>query len=492
MPRWGRVNGWLIYFYKYRTPLGAALHFITSVIRNNYRNSSIFTLLMKRFHSIDYRSNYKATLLLAYPVILSQLGHIMVGVVDTAMVGQIGTVEQAAVALSNSFYTVVLVFGLGVSYGVTPLVAAADSSNNYAENALLLKHGIIINTCLGILLFLLLLMISPFLRNMDQDKTVVDMAIPFLNVMMLGMIPLCIFSAFKQFAEGLSDTRVAMFITVGGSLLNILLNYIMIFGHWGFPAMGLMGSCWASFITRVMMMFSIITYFYYHKKFIPYTRNLNFRGVSKVLIKKILGIGIPSGLQWVFEVAAFAYAVIMIGWISPKAQAAHLVALSLAAVTYMMASGLSAAASVRVGNQYGLKNRQGVRIAGFSAFMLVMVFMSLAATCFIVFRNFLPTLFNNDADVIAVSSSLLIVAAFFQLSDGVQVVALGALRGIRDVKIPTVITLVAYWIIGLPMSYIFAFKLNMGILGIWYGLFLGLTSAAVLLFLRFNFISKTI
>jgi multidrug resistance protein, MATE family len=223
-----------------------------------------------------------------------------------------------------------------------------------------------------------------------------------------------------------------------------------------------------------------------------YTQSFNLRSISKELIKKILSIGIPSGLQWVFEVGAFAFAVIMIGWISPKAQAAHLVALSLASITYMMASGLSAAAAVRVGNQYGLKNRRGIRIAGFSVFMLVILFMSFSATSFIVFRNFLPTLFNKTPEVVSVASSLLIVAAFFQLSDGVQVVALGALRGIRDVKIPTIITIIAYWVIGLPMSYIFAFKLGMGILGVWYGLFLGLTAAAVLLFLRFNKVSKLI
>ena len=331
---------------------------------------------MNSFFSSDYLKNYKATLLLAYPVVLSQLGHIMVGVVDTAMVGQIGTIEQAAVALSNSFYTIVLVFGLGVSYGVTPLVAAADSSENYAENASLLKHSLIINTIVGILLFLVLFMVSPALRLIDQDKTVVELAIPFLNVMMLGMIPLCIFSAFKQFAEGLSYTQVAMFVTVGGSLLNILLNYLMIFGHWGVPAMGLMGSCWASFITRIAMAIAMFVYVFRHKKFKPYIQNFNFKFISKDLIKKILGIGIPSGLQWVFEVAAFAFAVIMIGWISPKAQAAHLVALSLAAITYMMASGLSAAASVRVGNQYGLKSSRGVRAAGFSVFVMVILFMS--------------------------------------------------------------------------------------------------------------------
>ena len=197
-------------------------------------------------------------------------------------------------------------------------------------------------------------------------------------------------------------------------------------------------------------------------------------------------------MQWVFEVGAFAFAVIMIGWISPKAQAAHLVALSLATITYMMASGLSSAAAVRVGNQYGLNNKHGVRVAGFSSFMMVILFMSTAAICFIVFRNFLPTIFNNDPDVIAAASSLLIVAAFFQLSDGLQVVALGVLRGIRDVKIPTIITLISYWVIGLPVGYMLAFKLGMGMVGIWYGLFLGLTCAGVLLFLRFNYISKKI
>lgn len=442
--------------------------------------------------SPEYLRNYKATFFLAYPVVLSQLGHIMVGVVDTAMVGQIGTIEQAAVALSNSLYTLVLVFGLGVSYGVTPLVAAADSSNDHTLNTALLKHSVIINTILGIALFILLFLISPILGLFDQKQPVVDLAIPFLNVMMLGMIPLCIFSAFKQFIEGLSNTRVAMLISIGANLLNILLNYLMIFGHWGFPAMGLMGSCWASFISRVIMAFTMFAYVYYNKHFRVYWTGFNFRNVSKDLTKKILAIGIPSGLQWVFEVGAFSFAVIMIGWIGPQAQAAHQVALSIAAITYMMASGLSAATSVRVGNQTGLKNRAGIRAAGFSSFILVLIFMSITATCFIIFRNVLPTLFNNDLEVIHISASLLVIAAFFQLSDGVQVVGLGALRGVKDVRIPTIITLVAYWIIGLPMSYTFAFKYNMGVQGVWYGLSLGLIIAALLLFFRFNYVSQKI
>lgn len=452
---------------------------------------------MPNLLSTNYLNSYKATFLLAYPVVISQLGHIMVGVVDTAMVGQIGTIEQAAVALSNSLYTLVLVFGLGVSFGVTPLVAAADSSKNHKENASLLKHGIFINTILGVLLFVLLLAISPILNFFNQKQEVVDLAIPFLNVMMLGMIPLCIFSGFKQFTEGLSYTRIAMWITVGSNLLNILLNYLMIFGHWGFPEMGLMGSCWASFISRVAMALAMFAYVYYNSHFKIYWEEFNFKirdfiRIDKVLVKKILAIGVPSGLQWVFEVGAFAFAVIMIGWISPDAQAAHQIALSIAASTYMMASGLSAAASVRVGNQLGLKSREGVRTAGFSAFVMVLLFMSLMALLFILFQHYLPTLFSKESNVITIASSLIVIAAFFQLSDGVQVVGLGALRGVKDVKIPTIITLIAYWVIGLPMSYVFGFKMNLGVEGVWYGLSLGLTIAAVFLLWRFNYVSKRI
>jgi multidrug resistance protein, MATE family len=447
---------------------------------------------MISFFSPAYKKNYAATFLLAYPVMLSQLGHIMVGVVDTAMVGDIGTIPQAAVALSNSLYTLVLVFGLGVSYGVTPLVAASDSIDKTAEKAALLKHSIIINTVLGILLFAVLFAVSPVLNLFDQKQEVVDLAIPFLNVMMLGMIPLCIFSGLKQFTEGLSYTRVAMVITILSNLLNILLNYLMIYGHWGFPEMGLMGSCWASFISRVAMAIAMFLYVYYNRHFREFWKGFSFRNISKELSRKILAIGVPSGLQWVFEVGAFAFAVVMIGWISPKAQAAHQVALCLAATTYMMASGLSAAASVRVGNACGMQDRDGVRKAGFSAFVMVVLFMGVMALTFILFRNFLPSLFNKETEVIGIASSLLVIAAFFQLSDGVQVVGLGALRGIKDVRIPTLITLVAYWMIGLPLSYVFAFRLQLGVQGIWYGLLLGLTVAAVLLFLRFNYISKKI
>jgi MATE family multidrug resistance protein len=309
---------------------------------------------------------------------------------------------------------------------------------------------------------------------------------------MLGMIPLCIFSGFKQFAEGLSFTRIAMVITIGANLINVALNYALVFGYWGFPKMGMMGSCWASFISRVIMALAMFAYVYWNKQFKAYWKQFNFKNISKQIVKNILSIGVPSGMQWVFEIGAFSFAVIMMGWISPQAQAAHQIAVSMASVTYMMVSGLSAATSVRVGNKFGIKDMQGVRIACFSALFMVLTFMSISAICFILFKDLLPVFFNTDAEVKGLASSLLVIAAFFQLSDGLQAVELGALRGIQDVKVPTFIALAAYWIIGLPMSYVFAFVWNIGIQGIWYGLALGLSVAAILLFLRFNYVSKRI
>jgi MATE family multidrug resistance protein len=405
------------------------------------------------------------------------------------MVGYIGSTEQAAVALANSFYVLALVFGLGISTGITPLVAIADGEKNNASMAELLKSGFTVNILTGLLLFIVLFFCSPLFKLMDQSERVADLAIPFFNVMIFSIIPLSIFSSFKQFAEGLSDTKTAMVISVGANLLNVVLNYIFIFGKMGFEPMGLMGACWASFWARIMMALFMFLYVYYNKRFKQYWKNFNLN-ISYSLAKNILSIGIPSGLQWVFEIGAFAFAVIMIGWIGEKEQAAHQIAISIAAVTYMIASGLSAAASVRVGNQVGKKDIHEIRAAGFSALILAVCFMLLAALTFILGRNYFPILFSIDEEVIGIASSLLIIAALFQLSDGIQVVALGALRGLKDVTIPTVIAIVSYWIIGIPTCYFLAFKLDMGVRGVWYGLFLALSITAVSLFIRFNLVSK--
>lgn len=442
--------------------------------------------------SDKYKDHFSKTLTLALPVCFSQLGHIFVGVTDAAFVGQIGSNEQAAVSLAGSLYVLVLVFALGISMGVTPLVAEADAEKDITRSRSLLKNGLVVNLLVGTGLFLLLLFVSPLLYHFDQPPVVVQLAIPFLNVMTLSMIPLALFSSFKQFAEGLSFTKAAMVISLSANLLNIVLNYVLVFGHWGFPEMGLMGSCWASFIARCAMAVCLFLFVFYNRDFKPYWQKLNEVKISWNISKTILSIGVPSGMQWVFEIGAFSFAVLMIGWIGAKQQAAHLIALSLAAVTYMFASGLSAAVAVRVGNHLGLKDKGGIRMAGFSAFIMVLCFMFTSALMFIVFRNILPGFFSKEIEVIEIASTLLIIAALFQLWDGVQVVALGALRGLKDTLWPTIITLIAYWVIGLPVSYFLAFRLNFGVEGVWWGLSSGLFAAALLLFLRFNYVSRKV
>lgn len=445
----------------------------------------------------NFKDHFLKTMILAWPVCISNLGHVMVGIVDTAMVGGIqksdfgysGTEAQAAVALANGFYFLVLVFGMGVSYGVTPLVAAADSSGGVDENRKLLSHCLIVNLITSVALFLILIAISPTLRFIHQAEDVVELAIPFLNVMLLGMIPLAIFSSFKQFAEGLSLTRFAMIITIGSNILNIFFNWILIYGKFGFEAMGVMGACWATFWARLIMALGMFAYVFYARRFKVYWEGFSFRGLSMERMAAIFRIGAGSGLQWMFEVSAFAFAMVMIGWIGKREQAAHQIALQLAAMTYLIASGISSAASVRVGNQLGTKDISSLRQAAYSAFALVIISQVIFAILFILLRFVMPVIFNDEQEVRNIVSSLLLITALFQLSDGVQVVALGVLRGIKDVNIPTWITFTVYWLIGLPCSYALAFTFGFGVEGVWFGLTIALTLAAILLFLRFKYVS---
>ena len=440
--------------------------------------------------STEYRLHYKKTLQLAYPVCISNLGHIAVGIVDTAMVGRIGTIEQAGVALANSLYYLIFVFGVGISFGVTPLVAAADAEKNKPALGELLKNSLVVNTVTGILLFILLIALSPALSLLHQPKEVVAVAISFLNIMAISFIPLSLFAALKQYTEGMSLTKIAMIVSITGNLLNVLFNYLLIFGHWGFTPMGVMGSCWASVIARIVMAAAMFAYIFYGKAFKEYLKDFRKIPMSFSLSKKILAIGVPSGLQWVFEVGAFSFAVIMVGWISPQAQAAHQIAINLAAAAYMVVSGIASAASVRVGNYRGLNDNENIRKAGFSGLIISFAFMCITACCFILFKNLLPLFFNRDEEVIAIASSLLLIAAVFQLADGVQAVALGLLRGMKDVNFPTTVAIIAYWGISLPCSYVFAFTFNKGAEGVWYGLTLGLFTVAAVLAWRFNYISK--
>lgn len=435
---------------------------------------------------LSYRSHFNKTLNLAYPVMLSQLGHIMVGIVDSIMVGQIGSAELAASAFANGFLGVFLMFGIGISYGITPLVAQADGQSDAGKITRLLRHGIILCGTVGILLFILLFGASYLFPFMDQPEAVVALGTPYFLIIAASLIPLMIFQNFRQFSEGLSVTKPTMYITIVANLVNVLLNYLLIYGKFGFPEMGLNGAGWATLVSRVLMALGLCFFVMRYDQFKVYRAAFNLRKIKSNFFKPMLKLGVPSGIQFVFEVGAFTMASIMMGWLGTNSLAAHQIAISLVSLSYMMASGISAASTVRVGNQIGKKDGLNLKRVGNTSFLMALVFMACCAILFIGLSSFFPTLYVSDPEVIKIATTLIIIAGFFQLSDGVQVVGLGSLRGMSDVKVPTIITLVAYWGIAIPVSYLLGFMLDLGPSGIWYGLLIGLTVAGIALFFRFK------
>jgi multidrug resistance protein, MATE family len=440
--------------------------------------------------TLSYSTHFKQNLKIAIPVCLSQVGHVMVGVVDSIMVGALGKEPLAAAALSNSIFSLPLIFGIGISYGITPLIASADGEKNFKKAGEVFKHGLVINIFTAIVLATIFYLFSAQIGVLDQPEEVVTLTTPYLRILVSGLIPLMIFQAFKQFAEGLSLTKQAMIISIAGNLLNIAGNYILIKGKLGFPALGLNGAAISTTFSRVIMAIGMGIFVFTYPQIDPYRQAFSFIGYSKKVFSSILKISVPSALQFMFEITAFSTATVMMGWIGTMELAAHQIAISLAGLTYMFATGFSSGAVVRVGNYFGMKNRVELRKAGFISFLSVSIFMGFCGMVFIVANKALPWLYIKNEDVIEIASSLLIIAAFFQISDGVQVVGLGALRGIADVKIPTIITFIAYWIIGLPAAYLFGNYFGIGANGIWFGLLLGLTVSAILLFIRFNIMSR--
>jgi MATE family multidrug resistance protein len=439
---------------------------------------------------LSLRTHLKENWHLAYPVMLSQLGHVMLGVTDSLMVGHVGATSLAAVSLSNVIFNVLLLFGIGVSYAITPLVASAHGEGNNKLIVNIVRHGLVINIVVAVVLIGLVTLGKDLLHHIHQPEDVVELAIPYLGIITASILPVLIFQTFRQFSEGLTHTRVAMIVMIGTNVINIILNYLMIYGHGGFPAMGLNGAGWATLTSRIFMAAFIILYIRYDRKFSLFTGIFRLGQYSRSLFNKMLHIGIPAGMQFIFEVLAFDASAVMMGWLGTHALAAHQIAINLATISYMTTSGLAAAATIRVGYFLGQQDYNNLRTAAYSLLGMALVIMTLWGLLFVVGHNFLPEFYVSNPEVLAIASPLLIIAALFQLSDGAQVVCVGALRGLQDVKIPSLLIFVAYWIIGLPLGYLLSSVLGYGAVGIWAGLLIGLTVTAVAMFFRFRYLTR--
>ncbi len=440
---------------------------------------------------MNNRSDIKSTVKLALPVIIGQLGHMMMGVVDSIMVGRVGAVPLAAASLSNGIFFLILVMGMGVTIAMTPLTAMEKGGGRPERCGIVLRQGLLISMLIALGLAALTIFGASLVTHLNQPEEVSRQAHRYLTILGWSVLPMMAFQAYRQFTEGLSIMKPAMLINVLANIANGFFNWMFIFGHLGAPEMGLAGAGVATFLTRFMMAAVMIGYVMLAKRFKPYDPTLHFRTLDWHLMSKIVRLGLASGFQFVFEVGAFAGAAVIIGWLGAYPLAAHQIALNLAAITYMFTIGISTAASVRVGEAVGANDVERARRTGLQAALLGGSVMGTFGIMFLLTRHWLPTLYIDNVEVQKLAAGLLIIAALFQISDGVQGVTLGTLRGMADTRVPTFITLAAYWVIGLPSGYVMGFHMGFGVHGVWMGLLLALTVSAVMLLTRFHWLTRS-
>ena len=423
---------------------------------------------------------------LSFPIMISQLGHITVGVFDSLMIGKVSVAQLAAVSLATSIFSFILLFCIGLSYGITPLISSSDRGKKYVSS--ILYNGMLVNVISSILLVSFVILTKHLLSYLGQDEEVLFHTYLYLDIICISLIPLILFQTFKQFIEGLGFTKPSMYISVISNVINVVLNAVLIFGLFGFPRLEIIGAAYATLISRVIMFLLILLYCLNDRRFSKYILMTKFI-VKLNHIKDIFRIGFASGLQYIFEVGAFSVATVMTGSIGAIHLAAHQIALNLASISYMIASGIGSASMISLSYYDGKRNFEDMRRSGFASFLLVFILMIVSALVFIIFRNYLPVLYLDDSSVINIASTLLIIAGLFQISDGTQAVGLGILRGIRDIKKPTIITFISYWIISIPLSYFLGIEYGYGVYGIWIGLSVGLTLAAIFHVTRFNYLT---
>jgi len=437
----------------------------------------------------NYTKEFSKNLTIAAPVMLGQLGHVLVGLADNIMVGRLGAAPLAAVSLGNSLIFIALSVGIGFSFAITPLIAEADGAKNIEKGRSYFQHGIVMCGISGLLLFLLIWLAKPILYYLNQPPEVVDLSLPYIDIVAFSLLPLMFFQAFKQFGDGLSQTKYAMYATIAANLVNVLFNYLLIYGIWIFPRLELEGAAIGTLISRFFMLGFIYFILKSKKKFSTYFIWAK-KSLQRKVFQRLFNLGFPTALQMLFEVGIFTASVFLAGTLGTNAQAANQVALNLSSMTFMIAVGIGVTATIRVGNQKGQRNFKELRRIAYSTFLLVFIIEAFFALGFILLKDILPIFYIDNAEVIFLAAQLLIVAALFQLSDGLQVVILGALRGLQDVRFPTLICFVSYWVIGFPISYYLGKSDVMGSMGIWLGLLAGLSVSAIMLYIRFNYLSK--
>lgn len=438
----------------------------------------------------EYIPFYKRNLKLAIPVMLTQAGQITVHLADNIMVGHLGTAQLASVSFANSIFILGMVFGIGFTQGLTPHVGQSFGKGEHKEVSALLKNSLFLNFTASLILTLLMYLAGSYMDRMGQTDQVVALGGEYYYRLLYSMLPFLVFFGLRQFSEGIGITKYAMYITIVANVLNIILNWVLIYGHWGFEAMGVKGAATATLISRIVMMTSFLALFFKLKCYKKYLTNLTKSLIDKEIIKRVLKTSIPLSFQNLVEITAFSISAIMVGWLGEVSLASHQIAMSMSSFSFMLALGIGAAATIRVSHQYGYGDFKSMRIAGYAAIHLSVLLMSVAGVAYIIFRSYIPMIYTQDLSVRELAATLLIVSALFQIFDAVQLASLACLRALADVKIPLFLSIFSYYLVCLPLGYLCGFVLEMGAVGVWIGLLLGLLFAATLFLWRFGRMSK--
>ncbi|WP_394798444.1 MATE family efflux transporter [Blattabacterium cuenoti] len=416
----------------------------------------------------------------------AQLGNICVGLFDNIMVSVIGRKAIASVSLANAVFFISVIFGLGISASIPSLIASIDIKKKYKEGSMILFHSLILGLILSIIVYILIhefLFVIPYL---GQPKEILNETIEFLKILSISFFPWIIFELLRKFSEGLSLVYPSLIITWISAIINIIFNYLFISGDYGFPKLGVVGVAYSTLIARFSMLFGMIIILFMYRKIRKYLLYIKYFTFNKKYINEILKIGIPSGLQMLFEMGAFAVSSFISGKYGVKVLAAHQIVINLVSSTFLLSTGFSVAATIRISSQFSLKKYSKLKEIGTSIIFMGSIFMLLFSFLFFYFKNYIPYIYikKNDYEIAPIITEMIVIASIFQISDGIQGIILGILRGMRDVKIPMFISFFSYWIIALPISWYLSLKIGGN--GVWIGLGLGLTISAILLFIRYE------
>lgn len=430
--------------------------------------------------------HYKELLRLGLPIIVGQLGMIILSFADTMMVGRCGTAELGAAGFVNNMFNLVIVFSTGFSYGLTPVVGRLYGRGDSSGIGRTLKNALLVNglTALGLIVLMTVLYLN--VHRLGQPEELLPLIRPYYLILLASLLPVLLFNAFRQFSDGITDTMTPMYILIGGNVFNIMANWVLIYGHCGLPALGLIGAGVATLSARVLMLVVFALVFLAARRYRIYRDGWSAGRINGEDFKALFGMGMPVGLQMGMETASFSLSTIMVGWLGTVALAAHQVMITVGQLGFMVYYGMAAAVAVKTSNYYGAADYPRVRMSVSSGFRLILIIAACLSVFLLLVRNHIGMLFSENPEVISLTAQLIIPFVIYQFGDGMQCNYSNALRGISDVKMVTWYALVAYFIISLPAAYVFGFVCGWGLVGIWLSFPLGLTTAGVLFWRRYR------